>query len=46
MATLYSPGKDLNRIRRNLEMDLMILHQWSHHENHMILNAGKCHYVC
>ena len=41
---LYSTGKDLNRIRRNLEMYLMILHEWFH-ENHMTLNPGKCHYI-
>ena len=43
-STLYSTGKDLNRIRRNLEIDFMILHQWFH-ENHMTLNPGKCHYM-
>ena len=42
--TLYSTGKDLNQIRRNLEMDVMILHQWFH-ENHMPLNPGKCHHM-
>ena len=42
--TLYSTGKDLNWIRRNLEMDFMILHQWFH-ESHMTLNPGKCHYM-
>ena len=42
--TLYSTGKDLNRIRRNLGIDFMILHQWFH-ENHMTLNPGKCHYM-
>ena len=42
--TIYSTGKDLNRIRRNLEMDFVILHQWFH-ENHMTLNPGKCHYM-
>ena len=42
--TLYSTGKDLNRIRRNLEIDFMILHQWFH-ENHIILKPGKCHYM-
>ena len=42
--TLYSAGKDLNRIRRNLEMEFMILHQWFH-ENRMTLTPGKCHYV-
>ena len=42
--TLYSTGKDLNQIRRNLEMEFMILYQWFH-ENHMTLNPGKCHYM-
>ena len=42
--TLYSTGKDLNRIKRNLKMDFMILHRWFH-ENHMTLNPGKCHYM-
>ena len=42
--TLYSTGRNLNRIRRNLEMEFMILHQWFH-ENHMTLNPGKCHYM-
>ena len=43
-STLYSAGKDLNQIRRNLEMDFMILHQ-CFHKNHMTLNPGKCHYM-
>ena len=42
--TQYSTGKDLNRIRRNVEIDFMILHQWFH-ENHMKLNPGQCHYI-
>ena len=42
--TLYSTGKDLNWIRRNLEMEFMILHQWFH-KNHMTLNSGKCHHM-
>ena len=42
--TLYFTGKGLNQIRRNLEMDFMILHQWFH-ENHMTYNPGKCHYM-
>ena len=25
-------------------MDFMILHKWFH-ENHMVLNPGKCHYI-
>ena len=28
MTTLYSAGKNLSQIRRNLEIELMILHQW------------------
>ena len=40
----YSTGKNLNRIRRNLEMEFMILHKWFH-ENPMTLNPGKCHYM-
>ena len=43
-STLYYTGKDLNRIKKNLEMDFMILHQWLN-ENHVILNPGKCHYM-
>ena len=42
--TLYFTGRNLNRIRRNLEMEFMILRQWFH-ENHMTLNPGKCHYM-
>ena len=37
--TLHSTGNDLQRIRRNIEMDSMILHQWFHE------NPGKCHYL-
>ena len=43
-STFYSTGKDLDRIRRSLEIDFMILHQLLH-ENHMTLNPGKCHYM-
>ena len=43
-STLYSTGKDLNRIRKNFEVDFMILDQWFH-ENHMTLNPGKYHYM-
>ena len=42
--TLYCTGKDLNQIKRTLEMDFMILHQWLH-KNHMKVNPGKCHYM-
>ena len=40
---LYSTRKDVNRIRKNLEIDFMVLHQWFH-ENHITLNPKKCHY--
>ena len=43
-STLYSTGKDLNRIRKNLEDDFMILYLWFH-ENQMTLNPEKCHYM-
>ena len=42
--TLYSTGKDLNRITGNLEMEFMTLHQWFY-ENHMALNPGKYYYM-
>ena len=30
---------------RKLEnLDFMILHKWFH-QNHMVLNPGKCHYI-
>ena len=42
--TLYKSGKNMQKIKNNLEMDFMILHKWFH-ENHMVLNPGKCHYI-
>ena len=42
--TLYKSGKNMQKIKDDLEMDFMILHKWFH-ENHMVLNAGKCHYI-
>ena len=44
MTALYKSGKNMRKIKNNLEMDFMILHKWFH-ENHMVLNAGKCHYI-
>ena len=41
---LYKPGKNMRKIKNDLEMDFMILHKWFH-ENHMVLNPGKCHYI-
>ena len=38
--TLYSTQKDLNRIRRNFEIDFLVLHQLFN-ENHMIIDNRK-----
>ena len=32
------------KIKNDLEMDFMILLKWFH-ENDMVLNPGKCHYI-
>ena len=40
---LYASGKNLNRLRKNLEMDFIILRKWFH-ENHMTLNPEKIDY--
>ena len=40
--TLYKSGKNIQKIKNDLEMDFMILHKWFH-ENHMVLNPDKCH---
>ena len=42
--TLYSTRKDPDRIKRSLEMDFMILHQWFH-ENYMGLSSRKRHFM-
>ena len=34
----------MRKSKTDLEMDFMILHKWFH-ENHMVLNPGKCHYI-
>ena len=34
----------MQKIKNDLEMDFMILNKWFH-ENHMLLNPDKCHYV-
>ena len=44
MTTLSKSGKNTQTIKNDLEMDFLILHKWFH-ENHMILNPGKCHYI-
>ena len=42
--TLYKSGKNTRTSKNDLEMDFMILRKWFH-ENHMVLNPGKCHYI-
>ena len=42
--TLYKSGKNMQKIKNDLEMDFMILHKWFH-ENHMVLNPDKCHFI-
>ena len=42
--THYKSGKNMHKIKNDLEMDFMILDKWFH-ENHMALNPGKCHYI-
>ena len=37
--TLYATGNNLNQIRKNLEMDFMIIHKWFH----MKFNLEKCY---
>ena len=42
--TLYSTGKNLSAVESKLECNDLILHKWLH-ENHMVLNPGKSHYM-
>ena len=44
MTTPYKSGKNMRKIKNDLEMDFMILYKWFH-ESHMVLNLGKCHYI-
>ena len=39
--TLYKSGKNMQKIKNDLEIDFMILRKWFH-ENHMVQNLGKC----
>ena len=42
--TLCKSGKNMQKIKNDLEMDFMILHKWFH-ENRIVLNPDKCHYI-
>ena len=34
----------MQKIKNDLEMGFRILHKWFH-ENHMVINPDKCHYI-
>ena len=42
--TLYKSGKNMRKIKNDLEMDFIILRKWFH-ENHIVLNPDKCHNI-
>ena len=41
---LYAFGSNLEEVKQNLSQDLLKLSEWFH-ENCMILNSEKCHYM-
>ena len=43
--TLYTFGDNLKKIKDNLRNSFDTVHQWFY-ENYMVLNAGKCHFMC
>ena len=43
--TLYSIGNTTESIKRALSNDFQSIENW-YHENLMVLNAKKCHYMC
>ena len=43
--TLYSFWDNLKKIKDNLWNSFDTVHQWFY-ENYMVLNAGKCHFMC
>ena len=43
--TLYTFGDNLKKIKDNLRYSFDTVHQWFY-ENDMVLNAGKCHFMC
>ena len=42
--TLYKSGKNIKKIKNDLNLDFMISHKWFR-ENYMVLNPGTCHYI-
>ena len=43
--TLYTFGDNLKKNKDNLRSSFDTVHQWFY-ENYMVLNAGKCHFMC
>ena len=43
--TLYSIGNTIEGVKKALSNDFRIIQNWFH-ENLMVLNAKKCHYMC
>ena len=43
--TLYPFGLNLEGVKNCLSTDFEAVTKWFH-ENHMALNAGKCHFMC
>ena len=43
--TLYSCGNNLEEVKQTLRGDFQIVTKWFY-ENYMILNSGKCHFMC
>ena len=43
--TLYASGFNLKEVKNCLSTDFDAVTRWFY-ENHMALNAGKCHFMC
>ena len=43
--TLYSCGNNLEKVKQTQRGDFQIVTKWFY-ENYMVLNSGKCHFMC
>ena len=43
--TLYNCGNNLEEVKQTLRGDFQIVTKWFY-ENYMVLNSGKCHFMC
>ena len=43
--SLYTFGDNLKKNKDDLQRSFDTVHQWFY-ENYMVLNAGKCHFIC